>query len=33
VNDQAGRYMAFITNFSEGFQQTDREMYEVAGFV
>jgi hypothetical protein len=26
VNDQAGRYMAFITNFSEGFQQTDLEM-------
>ena len=28
VNDQAGRYMAFITNFSEGFQQTDLEMYK-----
>lgn len=26
VNDQAGRYSAFITNFSEGFQQTDLEM-------
>jgi hypothetical protein len=28
VNDQAGRYSAFITNFSEGFQQTDLEMYK-----
>ncbi len=28
VDDQAGRYMAFITNFSEGFQQTDLEMYK-----
>jgi hypothetical protein len=28
VNDQAGRYMAFVTNFSEGFQQTDLEMYK-----
>jgi hypothetical protein len=28
VNDQAGRYLAFITNFSEGFQQTDLEMYK-----
>ena len=28
VNDQAGRYMAFITNFSEGFQPTDLEMYK-----
>ncbi len=28
VNEQAGRYSAFITNFSEGFQQTDYEMYK-----
>ena len=28
VNDQAGRYMAFITNFSEGFQPTPLEMYK-----
>ena len=28
VNGQAGRYLAFITNFSEGFQQTDLEMYK-----
>lgn len=28
VNDQAGRYSAFITNFSEGFQPTDLEMYK-----
>ena len=28
VNDQAGRYMAFVTNFSEGFQQTNMEMYK-----
>lgn len=28
VNDQAGRYSAFITNFSEGFQQTGLEMYK-----
>lgn len=28
VDDQAARYMAFITNFSEGFQQTDLEMYK-----
>lgn len=27
VNDQAGRYQAFITNFAEGFQQTDYDMY------
>lgn len=28
VNEQAGRYLAFINNFSEGFQQTDLEMYK-----
>lgn len=28
VSDQAGRYSAFITNFSEGFQQTGLEMYK-----
>lgn len=28
VNDQAGRYNAFITNFSEGFQSTYMEMYK-----
>ncbi len=28
VNDQAGRYSAFITNFSEGFQETGLEMYK-----
>jgi len=28
VNDQAGRYLAFITNFSEGFQETDLQMYK-----
>jgi len=28
VNDQAGRYMAFVTNFSEGFQPTPLEMYK-----
>jgi len=33
VNDQAGRYMAFITNFSEGFQQTDLEMYKWLAYA
>lgn len=33
VNDQAGRYMAFVTNFSEGFQQTDLEMYKWLTYV
>ena len=33
VNDQAGRYGAFITNFSEGFQQTDYEMYKWLAYV
>lgn len=28
VNEQAGRYSAFITNFSEGFQTTGLEMYK-----
>ncbi|MFT9019147.1 hypothetical protein, partial [Acetobacter malorum] len=28
VSDQSGRYSAFITNFSEGFQQTGLEMYK-----
>lgn len=28
VNNQAGRYSAFITNFAEGFQQTEYEMYK-----
>ena len=28
VNDQAGRYSAFVTNFSEGFQDTELEMYK-----
>jgi hypothetical protein len=33
VNDQAGRYMAFVTNFSEGFQQTDLEMYKWLAYA
>jgi len=33
VNDQAGRYAAFITNFSEGFQQTEYEMYKWLAYV
>ncbi len=33
VNDQAGRYMAFITNFSEGFQETDYDMYRWIMYV
>jgi hypothetical protein len=33
VNDQAGRYGAFITNFSEGFQQTEYEMYKWLAYV
>lgn len=28
VNEQAGRYSAFITNFSEGFQKSQLEMYK-----
>ena len=28
VDEQAGRYSAFITNFAEGFQKTDLEMYK-----
>lgn len=28
VDEQAGRYSAFITNFSEGFQKTELEMYK-----
>jgi len=28
VDEQAGRYNAFLNNFSEGFQQTDLEMYK-----
>ena len=27
VDEQAGRYMAFLTNFAEGFQQTEYDMY------
>jgi hypothetical protein len=33
VDDQAGRYLAFITNFSEGFQQTEYEMYKWLAYV
>lgn len=33
VNEQAGRYGAFITNFSEGFQQTEYEMYKWLVYV
>jgi hypothetical protein len=28
VSEQAGRYQSFINNFSEGFQQTELEMYK-----
>ena len=28
VNDQSGRYESFITNFSDGFQKTELEMYK-----
>ena len=28
VDEQAGRYSAFVTNFSEGFQRTELEMYK-----
>ena len=33
VDDQPGRYLAFITNFSEGFQQTDLEMYKWLAYA
>lgn len=33
VNDQAGRYMAFITNFAEGFQPTEYDMYRWIMYV
>ncbi|WP_287283388.1 hypothetical protein [Mesorhizobium sp.] len=33
VNDQAGRYSAFINNFAEGFQQTDYDMYRWIMYV
>jgi hypothetical protein len=33
VNDQAGRYGAFITNFSEGFHQPEYEMYKWLAYV
>jgi hypothetical protein len=33
VNEQAGRYGAFITNFSEGFTQTEYEMYKWLAYV
>lgn len=33
VNDQAGRYMAFIANFSEGFQETEYDMYRWIMYV
>ena len=33
VNEQAGRYGAFITNFSEGFQKTEYEMYKWLAYV
>ncbi|CAA2102132.1 hypothetical protein [Methylobacterium sp. Leaf106] len=33
VNDQAGRYSAFITNFSEGFQPTPLEMYKWVAYA
>jgi hypothetical protein len=32
-NEQAGRYGAFITNFSEGFTQTEYEMYKWLAYV
>jgi|TARA_A100001391_G_scaffold42915_1_gene24925 AAA+ ATPase superfamily predicted ATPase len=33
VNDQAGRYLAFINNFAEGFQQTNYDMYRWIMYV
>lgn len=33
VNNQSGRYSAFITNFSEGFQTTEYDMYRWIMFV
>jgi hypothetical protein len=33
VDEQAGRYGAFITNFSEGFQETGYEMYKWLAYV
>jgi hypothetical protein len=33
VDSQAGRYAAFINNFSEGFQKTDLEMYKWLMFA
>jgi hypothetical protein len=33
VNDQAARYHAFINNFSEGFQQTEYDMYRWLMYV
>ncbi|WP_205936620.1 hypothetical protein [Rhizobium leguminosarum] len=33
VNNQSGRYSAFITNFAEGFQQTEYDMYRWLIFV
>ncbi|MCD2184582.1 hypothetical protein LQK81_21195 [Rhizobium sp. GN54] len=33
VNNQSGRYSAFITNFSEGFQATEYDMYRWIMFV
>lgn len=33
VNNQSGRYSAFITNFAEGFQQTEYDMYRWLMYV
>ena len=33
VDDQGGRYAAFISNFAEGFQQTEYDMYRWLIFV
>jgi hypothetical protein len=33
VDEQAGRYGAFITNFSEGFQETEYAMYKWLAYV
>ncbi|MBP2559111.1 hypothetical protein J2857_001862 [Neorhizobium galegae] len=33
VNNQSGRYSAFITNFAEGFQQTEYDMYRWIIYV
>ncbi|WP_210199512.1 hypothetical protein [Rhizobium sp. R339] len=33
VNNQSGRYSAFITNFSEGFQQTEYDLYRWLMYV